>query len=79
MERMTFLLLFAFFMFHAFSSPHLSIKWEVCYQQLRWDLNQAAVNSEMRPLLPAEAWSHTKMEWFIREEKTWLTSCKQDL
>lgn len=51
-ERMTFLLLFAFFMFHDFSSPHLSIKWEVCYQQLRRDLNQAAVNSEMRPLLP---------------------------
>jgi len=63
-ERMTLLLLFAFLMFDAFSSPHLSIKWEVCYQQLRWDLNQAAVNSEMRPLLPEVwgAWSDTKME-----------------
>ena len=63
-EQMTFLLLLAFLMFHAFSSPHLSIKWEVCYQRLRWDLNQAAVNCEMRPLLPqgAGAWSGADME-----------------
>lgn len=67
-ERMTFLLLFAFFMFHAFSSPHLSIM-GVCYQQLRWDLNQAAVNSEMRPLLPEEHGVIPRWSRFNREER----------
>lgn len=39
-EQMASLPLFALLMFHAFLSPHLSIKWEECYQQHRWDLNR---------------------------------------
>ena len=73
LEQMTFLLLFAFLMFHAFSSPHPSIKWEVCYQQLRW------VRWGLCYQRGGEHGVIPRWNRFIREEKRWLTSCKEDL
>lgn len=56
--------MFALLMFRIFSSPHLSIKWEVRYQLHRWHLNQAAGTCEMTPPLPLGrgVWSDAKTE-----------------